>query len=247
MNTLLEVKGHEKHYEHLLEAHGLVKRYGNRLAVDGIDLVVAPGEVVAIIGPNGAGKSTTLEMILGLRTPDSGEVVFWCDHPRRQVGVQLQTTPFLRGLTVAENLTLVAHFYGVRLTRQEVTALLERCGLAEAARKEAARLSSGQQKRLAIALALVHQPHLIFLDEPTAALDPRARREIRELVRTLASNGTAIVFTSHDMEEVGKLAHRLVLIVSGHVRAEGTPADLLARSGAGSLEDLYLNLTQEEE
>jgi ABC-2 type transport system ATP-binding protein len=247
MNTLLEAKSHEKRYEHLLEAHRLVKRYGNRLAVDGIDLVVAPGEVVAIIGPNGAGKSTTLEMILGLRTPDSGEVVFWFDHPRRQVGVQLQTTPFFRGLTVAENLTLVAHFYGVRLTRQEVTVLLERCGLAEAARTEAARLSSGQQKRLAIALALVHQPRLLFLDEPTAALDPRARREIRELVRTLASNGTAIVFTSHDMEEVGKLADRLVLIVSGHVRAEGTPADLLARSGASSLEDLYLNLTQEEE
>src|SRR5215472_4043898 len=247
MNTLLEVKSHEKHHEHLLEAHGPVKRYGNRLAVDGIDLRVAPGEVVAIVGPNGAGKSTTLEMILGLRTPDSGEVTFWSSQPYRSIGVQLQTTPFFRGLTVAENLTLFAHFYGVQLTRQHVSDLLTRCGLAEAAHTEAIKLSGGQQKRLAIALTLVHQPHLIFLDEPTAALDPRARREIRELVRTLATNGTAIVFTSHDMEEVGKLADRLVLIVSGHVRAEGTPADLLARSGTSSLEDLYLNFTQEEE
>ena len=244
MNNLLEAQSHESH---LLEAHGLVKRYGNRLAVDGIDLVVAPGEVVAIIGPNGAGKSTTLEMILGLRTPDSGKVAFWCDHPHRQIGVQLQTTPFFRGLTVAENLTLFAHFYGVRINRQQVNTLLARCGLAEAARTEAARLSGGQQKRLAIALTLVHQPRLIFLDEPTAALDPRARREIRELVRTLATNGTSVVFTSHDMEEVSKLADRLVLIVSGRVRAAGTVAELLASSGVHSLEELYLNLTQEEE
>jgi len=246
MNTLMEVNSSEKRQD-LLETRGLVKRYGHRLAVDGIDLVVAPGEVVAVIGPNGAGKSTTLEMILGLRRPDSGEVVFWIDHPHHQIGVQLQTTPFFRGLTVAENLALFAHFYGVRLTRQQVSDLLARCGLAEAAHTEAARLSGGQQKRLAIALTLTHQPHLIFLDEPTAGLDPRARREIRTLVRTLATNGTAIVFTSHDMEEVGKLADRIVLIVSGRVRAEGTPADLLASSGASSLEELYLNLTQEEE
>ena len=247
MNNLLETANLEKSHGHLLEAHKLVKRYGQRVAVDGIDLVVAPGEVVAVIGPNGAGKSTTLEMILGLRMPDSGDVVFWCDNPRRQIGVQLQTTPFFRGLTVAENLILFANFYGVRLSRQQVSDILARCGLAEAVRTEAAKLSGGQQKRLAIALTLAHQPHLIFLDEPTAALDPRARREIRDLVRTLATNGTAIVFTSHDMEEVGKLADRVVLIVAGHVQAEGTPAELLAHYNVSSLEELYLNLTQEEE
>jgi ABC-2 type transport system ATP-binding protein len=154
MNKLLESVNLEKGHGHLLEASKLVKRYGRRVAVDGIDLVVAPGEVVAMIGPNGAGKSTTLEMILGLRMPDSGDVVFWCDNPRRQIGVQLQTTPFFRGLTVAENLTLFANFYGVRLTRQQVSAILARCGLAEAARTEAAKLSGGQQKRLAM-LALL--------------------------------------------------------------------------------------------
>jgi ABC-2 type transport system ATP-binding protein len=100
---------------------------------------------------------------------------------------------------------------------------------------------------LAIALTLAHQPRLIFLDEPTAALDPRARREIRELIRSLATGGTAIVFTSHDMEEVGKLADRLVLIVEGRVKAEGTPGALLSEYGVSSLEELYLNLTQEEE
>ena len=230
----------------LLEAHNLVKRYGNRVVVKDIDLIVSPGEVVALIGPNGAGKSTTLEMVLGLRMPDSGEVEFWCKDPLRHIGVQLQSTPFFRGLTASENLALFANFYGVRLSRQQITELLARCGLTEVARTEASRLSGGQQKRLAIALTLSHQPRLIFLDEPTAELDPRARHEIRELIRSLASAGTTIVFTSHDMEEVGKLADRVVLVVEGRVRAEGTPTDLLAEYNVGSLEELYLNLTHEE-
>jgi ABC-2 type transport system ATP-binding protein len=232
--------------KNLLEAQHLVKRYGDRVVVKDIDLIVAPGEVVGLIGPNGAGKSTTLEMILGLRMPDSGEVVFWVKDPRRQIGVQLQTTPFFRGLTVAENLTLFANFYSIQLTRQQVADLLARGRLTEVARTEAARLSGGQQKRLAIALTLAHQPHLIFLDEPTAALDPRARREIRELIRSLAATGSAIVFTSHDMEEVSKLTDRVVLIVEGRVRAEGKPADLLDKYHVGSLEELYLKLTDEE-
>ena len=114
------------------------------------------------------------------------------------------------------------------------------------ARTEASRLSGGQQKRLAIALTLSHQPRLIFLDEPTAALDPRARQEIRELIRSLATTGTTIVFTSHDMEEVNKLADRVVLVVEGRVRAEGKPTDLLAEYNVSSLEELYLKLTNEE-
>lgn len=231
----------------LLETHGLVKRYGDRVAVRGIDFYVNTGEVVGVIGPNGAGKSTLLEMILGLRTPDAGTIAFSLDHPHRQIGVQLQSTPFFRGLTTAENLTLFANFYGVRLHRQQVTEILGQCGLADAARVEAARLSGGQQKRLAIAMTLAHKPRLIFLDEPTAALDPRARREIRNLIRSLASSGTSIVFTSHDMEEVGKLADRVVLIVEGRVCAEGTPANLLSQYAVNSLEELYLNLTRTED
>lgn len=113
----------------LLVAHDLVKHYNNRAVVNGVHLIVAPSEVVAVIGPNGAGKSTMLEMILGLRRPDSGEIVFWCKQPNRYIGVQLQTTPFFRGLTVAENLMLFANFYGVHLTRQQVDDTLVRCGL----------------------------------------------------------------------------------------------------------------------
>jgi ABC-2 type transport system ATP-binding protein len=232
---------------HLFEAHDLVKRYGSRTAVDGVSLDVSSGEIVALIGPNGAGKSTTLEVILGLRTADSGKVVFWRDDPQREIGIQLQTTPFFRGLTAAENLRLFANFYGVRISQAQIAAILERCGAAGAAGTEAAKLSGGQQKRLAIALALTHSPRLLFLDEPTAALDPRGRHEIRALIRSLAATGVAIVFTSHDMEEVGKLADRVVLIVEGRVRADGAPSDLLARFDAASLEDLYLDLPADKE
>jgi len=232
---------------HLLEAQHLIKRYGSRTAVDGVSLEVSPGEIVALIGPNGAGKSTTLEVILGLRAPDGGKVVFWRKDPQREIGIQLQATPFFRGLTAAENLRLFARFYGVRLTQAQIAALLERCGLASVARTEAAKLSGGQQKRLAIALTLAHHPRLLFLDEPTAALDPRGRHDIRILIRSLAATGVGIIFTSHDMEEVGKLADRVVLIVAGRVHADGAPVDLLARFGAASLEDLYLDLTADKE
>jgi len=230
----------------LIEAKNLVKRYGDRTTVNGISLSVAPGEVVAVIGPNGAGKSTTIEMILGLRQPDGGVVHYWTEEHRREIGVQLQTTPFFPGLTALENLHLFAAFYGVKLTAADATALLEACKLTDAARTEASRLSGGQQKRLAIAVTMVHKPRIIFLDEPTAALDPRARHEIRQLIGQFARAGTAVVFTSHDMEEVGKLADRVVLIAAGQVKAEGSPTELMARFQASSLDQLYLTLTDEE-
>jgi ABC-2 type transport system ATP-binding protein len=212
-----------------------------------VSLDVSPGEIVALIGPNGAGKTTTLEVILGLRAADGGQIKFWRDDPRREIGIQLQATPFFRGLTASENLRLFASFYRVRLAQSQIVAILERCGLAGAASTEAAKLSGGQQKRLAIALALAHNPRLLFLDEPTAALDPRGRHDIRALIHSLAATGAAVVFTSHDMEEVAKLADRVVLIAGGRVRADGTPTDLLAHFGAASLEDLYLELTAEKE
>lgn len=229
----------------LIQASGLVKSYGGRRVVDGLDLAVAAGEVVALIGPNGAGKSTALEMILGLRQPDGGRVTYWREDPLRRVGVQLQTTPFFPGLSARDNLRLFASFYGVTLSETEVTAVLRRCGLAEVAHTEATRLSGGQQKRLAIALTLAHAPEIVFLDEPTAALDPRAQREVRELIARLASEGVAVVFTSHDLGEVARLAHRVLLIHQGQVRAQGTPAELLVRFAAPTLDEVYLALTEE--
>jgi ABC-2 type transport system ATP-binding protein len=227
----------------LVEARGLVKAFGPRTAVNGLDLAVREGDILAIIGPNGAGKSTTLDMILGIKSPDRGTVSWWCREPKRFIGAQLQSTPFFPGLTALENLRMFAAFYGLRLKDAALMEHLRKFGLEEAAGTDAARLSGGQQKRLAIAMALLHAPKLIFLDEPTSALDPRSRRDVRELIRSLAESGTSVVFTSHDMEEVHKLANRIVLICGGRVAASGTAEKLLSRYGAEGLEELYIRLT----
>ncbi|AZK45782.1 ABC transporter ATP-binding protein [Paenibacillus lentus] len=228
----------------LIQAQGLTKIYRKRSVVHDISLTINPGEVVGIIGPNGAGKSTTLDMLLGLRRPDKGTVAYWCQEPYRHIGVQLQTTPFFPGYNALENMRLFAAFYGVRLKTEAILDLLHRCGLKDAAKTDASRLSGGQQKRLAIAMTLVHDPCLVFLDEPTAALDPRARREIRELIISLAQDGTSVVFTSHDMEEVFKLATRIVMIDGGVLKVDGRPEELLSNYGAASLEELYVQLTE---
>ena len=226
----------------LIEARRLVKRYGGRAVVAGISLAVRASEILAVIGPNGAGKSTTLDLLLGLRLPDEGSVAYWRAEPYREIGVQLQSTPFFPGLTALENLRLFAAFYGARAKEGELLALLARCGLGDVARTDAAKLSGGQQKRLAIAMTLTHRPRLVFLDEPTAALDPEARRDVRGLIRALADEGTSVVFTSHEMEEVHKLADRVVMIAGGRIAAEGAPESLLREHGADSLESLYLRL-----
>jgi ABC-2 type transport system ATP-binding protein len=230
--------------QHLIEAEGLMKKYGERIVINGVNFSVSPGEVVAIIGPNGAGKSTLIDLVLGLRDPDEGKVVYWAADYRKHIGVQLQSTPFFPELTVLENLRLFASLYGIRLSTEQLEEVLEKCRLREVSRVYASRLSGGQQKRLAIAVTVIHQPKLIFLDEPTAALDPRARSEIRSLIGDLARAGTAVVFTSHDMEEVSKLAHRVIFISHGRILAEGSPDELLRKFGSESLEALYLQLTR---
>lgn len=227
----------------MVQATGLVKRYGTKQVVDGLNLTVKQGEVLAVIGPNGAGKSTTLDLILGIKHPDAGTVAYWCDRPKPHIGVQLQATPLFPGLTVLENLRMMGALYGLRLSTSELLDHLDRFGLRKEAKTDATRLSGGQQKRLSIAMALLHRPRLLFLDEPTAALDPRARRDIRELIRSLAACGTSILLVSHDMEEVHKLATRIVLICNGKIVAEGTPEELLANYHVDHLEDLYLQLT----
>ena len=235
------------HQEPLVRAEGLHKSYGHRQALRGIDLAIWPGETVAIIGPNGAGKSTLLDLLLGLRQPDEGKVHYNLPEPRRQIGLQLQNAPFFAGFTVLENLRMFAACYGLRCKKAELLVLLERCGLREAAHTNAAHLSGGQQKWLAIAIALVHQPRLLFLDEPAAALDPRARREMRSWIAELAGEGGSVVLTSHDMEEVQQVADRILLLHDGRIVAEGTPKTLLSTSGTASLEDMYLKYTDTKE
>ncbi|MDR0267630.1 ABC transporter ATP-binding protein [Paenibacillus sp.] len=230
----------------LIKAEGLIKTYSRKAVVNDLSLDINEGEVLAIIGPNGAGKSTTLDLLLGLRRPDAGSLTYWSPDPSRHIGLQLQSTPFFPGFTALENLRMFAAFYGLRLRNDELMRHLERCGLADCAKTNALRLSGGQQKRLAIAMTLAHEPKLLFLDEPTAALDPRARREIRELIHSLSASGTSIVFTSHDMEEVHKLASRILFISDGKLVASGSPQELLDRYKTETLEELYISLTESD-
>lgn len=227
----------------LIDASGLKKQYSTRTVVNGVSVHVSEKEILSIIGPNGAGKSTTIEMMLGLRKQDEGNVSYWCEDYRKAVGVQLQATPFFQGLTAYENLKLFAAFYKRKLSKQAAMELLEICGLGSVVKTEASKLSGGQQKRLAVAVALVHEPSVVFLDEPTAALDPRSRREIHQLIIDLYQRGTTVVFTSHDMDEVAKLSHRVIMIDNGTVIAEGSAHELCQQHEVLNLEELYLKLT----
>lgn len=227
----------------LTEAKELTKRFKNREVIKGLSMEVRENEVLALIGENGTGKSTTLSMLLGILQPDSGAVWRWREDYKAHVGVQLQATPFFEGYSAEENLTLFAALYHVKLTKREISERLEQCGLAGASKTPAAKLSLGQQKRLAIAVTTVHRPKLIVLDEPTAGLDPRARHEVRQMIRTLAQEGVTVLFSSHDMEEVARTANRVILMHGGRVAAEGTPEELLSAYGGDNLEEVYMRLT----
>ncbi|MFT4415575.1 ABC transporter ATP-binding protein [Fredinandcohnia humi] len=224
----------------LIRATALKKSYNSRTVVNGISMNVYENEVLTIIGPNGAGKTTTIEMLLGLRKEDEGKVDYWSENFQKAIGIQLQATPFFPGLTAIENLRVFASFYKKRLSKEKGEELLDLCGLGNVMKIEASKLSGGQQKRLAIAVALVHDPKIVFLDEPTAALDPKSRREIHELILELQNRGSTVVFTSHDMEEVTKLSSRVMMIDQGKVIAEGTAEELCQSYGVQNLEDVYL-------
>lgn len=231
----------------LIHAVGIEKSYRNKKVVHGIDFAIQENDILAVIGPNGAGKSTTLEMLIGLRNADNGEIHYWDQAFKEKMGVQLQAVPFFPNLSAFENLKLFAAFYKNKISNDQLTSVLNMCGLKDVRKTDASKLSGGQQKRLAIAIACIHDPQLIFLDEPTAALDPRARQEIHALMKEMHQNGKTVVFTSHDMDEVEKLATRVVLINNGVVIAKGEPRQLCLDQNVTKLEELYLNLTREAE
>ena len=230
-----------------IQAIDIEKCYNSHKIVKGISMDIKQNEILAIIGPNGAGKSTTIEMLIGLKKADKGRINYWNDAYKEQIGVQLQTAPFFVGLNAFENLKLFAALYKYKLTDEQVKNVLRMCGLYNSRKTDASKLSGGQQKRLAISIALVHNPQLLFLDEPTAALDPRGRQEIHELIRELHTQGKTVVFTSHDMDEVGKLATRIIMINEGEIMAQGNSVQLCEDHNVSSLEELYLQLTKGEE
>ncbi|MFB9313027.1 ABC transporter ATP-binding protein [Nocardioides plantarum] len=215
-----------------IEASDLAISYGDLRAVDGVSFEVAEGEFFGLLGPNGAGKTTTLEMIEGLRRPDSGSVRVLGEPvwPRNaallpRIGVQLQASAFFERLTAREQLRTFASLYGVPATAAD--DWLERVGLVDKAGARVEDLSGGQAQRLSIACALVHDPELVFLDEPTAALDPQARRNLWDLLSGLTESGRTVVLTTHYMDEAEILCDRVAIIDRGRILQCDTPAALV--------------------
>ena len=219
-----------------LRCRGLVKRYGEVQAVSGLDLEVHTAECFGMLGPNGAGKTTTVEMFEGLREPDGGELEVLGDRwrgdglaLRARLGIQLQETKFQEKLRVSEVLTLFRSFYPRGTSVRDVLALVS---LEEKADAHVRTLSGGQKQRLSLACALVGDPELLFLDEPTTGLDPQSRRQTWEIVEGLKARGRTVLITTHYMEEAARLCDRVAVVDHGKVIALGTPRELIASLGA---------------
>ena len=218
----------------ILQVENLVKRYGNVEAVRGVSFSVNEGEVFGLLGPNGAGKTTTVEILEGLRDPDGGTLSVCGLNPqtdsqalKHEIGAALQSTSLPDKLRVMEALRLFAGFYKRRRTPEE---LLKRFGLEEKRNTFYSQLSGGQKQRLALAMALVNDPKVLFLDEPTAGLDPQVRREIYDIIEELRRDKKTIVMTTHYIEEAERLCDRVAIVDHGNVIALGTPRELKARS-----------------
>jgi ABC-2 type transport system ATP-binding protein len=227
-----------------IRVRGLRKAYGTLEAVRGIDLDVRRGDVVALLGPNGAGKTTTLEILEGYRTRSGGEVsVLGLDPAAREpallarIGICLQATGIERHLTAREVLSLYGGYYPHPRPAEDLLALV---GLSEQADSRVRRLSGGQRRRLDLALALVGDPELLFLDEPTTGFDPGARRQAWDLVRTLSGSGRTVLLSTHFMDEAQALADRLAVIVNGRIVAEGTVDQVIGARASGSVIRLRL-------
>ncbi len=220
-----------------LVVSGLVKRYGDRAVVDSLDLVADRGAVTAVLGPNGAGKTTTLEICEGLRTPDAGTVEVLGRGPRdaslrSRVGVMLQEGGVYGSVTPREALRHASSLYQ---DAHPAADLIDALGLGEVASVPTRRLSGGQRQRLGVALAIVGRPELVFLDEPSAGLDPQSRRAVWELIDALRTAGVAVILTTHYLEEAEQLADHVVIVDHGRAIAAGRPQDLVSSAASSAL------------
>jgi ABC-2 type transport system ATP-binding protein len=230
--------------DHPIVAEGLVRTFGDVKAVDGVDLIVEAGEIFGLLGPNGAGKSTTVRMLTTLLRPTAGtarvagfDVVRQADQVRRRIGVALQDAAIDPLMTGMELLRLQAVLYGIASAqvRPRAGELLERVGLTAAADRRVGTYSGGMRRRLDLALSLIHQPTVLFLDEPTTGLDPMSRITLWEEVRRLNSEGTTVLLTTQYLEEADQLADRVAIVDQGRIVREGAPRDLKAAVGAPTL------------
>ncbi|MEJ2237389.1 MAG: ABC transporter ATP-binding protein [Gemmatimonadales bacterium] len=227
-----------------VSCQGLVKRYGPVIAVDGLDLEVQKGECFGMLGPNGAGKTTTIEIIQGLIEPDQGSVrlldLSWDGHERelrQRMGTQLQETKLPERLTVRETVTLFRSFYHRGASVEEV---LEKVQLQEKSDSWVSKLSGGQRQRLSVACALVCEPDILFLDEPTTGLDPQSRRQLWDVVSAFRAGGGTVLLTTHYMEEAERLCERVAIVDHGRMIALGSPRELIASLGAEDVVEFAL-------
>ncbi len=225
-----------------IDVRGMTKRFGNRTVVDHIDLQVRRGEIYGFLGPNGSGKTTFIRMLCGLLRADDGsgtclghDVIADSAAIKRQVGYMTQRFSFYEDLSVRENLDFVARMYAVKNRRAAVRDAMERHGFKGQERKLAGQLSGGWKQRLALAACLIHRPQLLLLDEPTAGVDPKARRDFWNEIHQLAGQGLTVLITTHYMDEAER-CHRLAYIAYGQLLARGTVGDMIAHAGLNTWE-----------
>ena len=220
-----------------IDVHGLTKRFGRKLAVDDVDIAVPEGEVWGFLGPNGSGKTTTIRMLCGLLRPDDGngtcigyDVRTQADAIKREVGYMTQRFSFWEDLSIRENLDFVARIYEVPDRVARVESMLERLGLKHREHQLAGELSGGWKQRMALGACILHEPKLLLLDEPTAGVDPQARRDFWEQIHKLSEQGLTVLVSTHYMDEAER-CDRIVYILNGKIIARGTVADVIAQSG----------------
>jgi ABC-2 type transport system ATP-binding protein len=232
--------------EIVIELENIRKSYGNVKAVDGISLRVNKGEVLGIIGANGAGKSTTLEIMMGLRTPESGsvkvlglDIMNGSDDIKQKIGIQLQQTALYDRIKVKEALELFSSYY---VKKRDLQEIIQALGLEPYLNKYVKNLSGGWQQRTSLALALVNDPEIIFLDEPTTGLDPQARLELWKCINRFRAEGKTIILSTHYMDEAQRHCDRIAIIKKGHLVACDQPRNLINSllDGEGTMEDVYL-------
>ncbi|OJU11403.1 MAG: multidrug ABC transporter ATP-binding protein [Alphaproteobacteria bacterium 64-11] len=220
-----------------IDVRGLTKRFGNKLAVDHIDIAVPEGQVWGFLGPNGSGKTTTIRMLCGLLRADDGrgtclglDFRTQSEAIKRQVGYMTQRFSFWEDLSIRENLDFVARLYGIRNRRARIDETLDQLGLAQRQRQLAGELSGGWKQRMALAACMLHDPRLLLLDEPTAGVDPKARRDFWEEIHALSERGLTVLVSTHYMDEAER-CDRIVYILNGRLVARGSVAEVLEQSG----------------
>ena len=249
------MKTEDRQMEFSIQAKGLTKAYGVKHAVEDLNLDIAEGELFALLGINGAGKTTTIKMLAGLTQPTAGEALLLGDsmtkdpaHAKAHNGISPQETAVARNLTVLENLSFMARVYGANAKQAAVKAqeTADQLGLTEVGSAKAKTLSGGMQRRLSIGMALISNPKILFLDEPTLGLDVIARRELWSVVRRLKGRVT-ILLTTHYLEEVEALSDRVGVMANGKLTAIGTVQELMTQTRAKNFEDAFIALATETE